>query len=111
MLEVVGFGFYLYELYSFFHRSPIFSISDGSIEIYYLRFLMLAVALPLLYIFRIAYFFDFGDALSFGLSTIFKFGNSNVYFQVKLFQYSIYILLSALLFFRLAGGIYNFIFS
>jgi hypothetical protein len=101
VFEIVGFGFYLFELYNFFHQPYLLSINGGIIEIYYLRFILLVLVLPLLYIFRLAYFFDWGDVLAYALSCIFKFNNQNVFFQVKLFQKLIYMLLSILLFFRI----------
>lgn len=107
-LELAGFIFYLYELYKFFHYSESFS-TNGSVEIYFLRLVMLFLALPLLYLFRVAYFFDCGDALCLFLSGLFKFENENTFFQVKLFYNAIYILLSILLFFDALEYIYNFL--
>ncbi len=107
-LEISGFGFYLYELYIFFHHPQVVSIYDGSMEIYLIRFIMLLLALPLLYLFRIAYFFDWGDTLSYFLSGVFKFENANTFFQVKLFYYAIYTLLSILLFLEAIDYIYKF---
>lgn len=106
-LEISGFAFYLYELYNFFHNPQAISIG-GSAEIYYLKFIMLLVALPLLYLFRIAYFFEWGEALSYFLSSVFKFENSNTFFQVKLFYYAIWALLSILLAFEVIGYVSKF---
>jgi hypothetical protein len=106
ILEISGFVFYLYELHSFFYNPQI--IYDGSAEVYFLKLIFLLLALPLLYLFRIAYFFDWGDALSSFLSGVFKFEDSNTFFQVKLFYFAIYGILSVLLFFEFIEYISKF---
>lgn len=109
ILEIPGFIFYLYEVYNFFTVPKIVSIYDGSSEIFFLRLIILLLALPLLYLFRLAYYFDWGGVLSSALSGIFKFDSKNTFFQVKLFYYAIYILLSILLFFKAVDYIYKFL--
>lgn len=99
ILEISGFIFYLYELYKFYTVPQRFSIYDFSSEILYLKFIMLLFALPLLYIFRLADFFDWGDVLD-------KDNNSN-YLQVKMFYYAINIILFIFLFFEAVEYIYK----
>lgn len=99
-LEVSGFIFYLFELYLFFHSFEYAIYSELTFYIYICRYVMLLYALPVLYLFRIAYYFDLGDALSQMLSNIYKFDNVNTFLQVKIFYYAIYVILSILLFFQ-----------
>jgi hypothetical protein len=107
--EILGLAFYFYELYNFFLNPPPVFLSDGSFEIYFLREIILLAALPLLYLFRLAYYFDWGEALSYFFSSLFKVDNSNIFFQIKLFYNATYILLSLLLFLRVISGIYRFL--
>lgn len=90
-LEISGFVFYLYETYR------LFTVPEKIIEIFYLKLIFLLLALPLLYIFRIADFFDWGDTLSYFISSVFKVEHKNIFFQVKLFYHAIYTLLFILL--------------
>lgn len=106
-LEFSGFIFYLYELYNFFYHPPIVSMYDGTLEIFYLKSVLLLLALPLLYLFRIAYFFDWEETLSHFLSMAFNFENKNAFFQVKLFYYAINTILSILLFIEFIGFVRN----
>ena len=69
-LEIGGFGFYLYELYSFFHTPISGYIYDGSPEIWALRLALLLFAFPILYIFRISYLLGWGDAFSWFLASL-----------------------------------------
>ncbi len=73
------------------------------------------MALPLLYIFRLADFFDQKCVLSNFISSVFKVDyentfsdDENQFLQVKLFYYAIYILFSILLFFETIDYIYKF---
>jgi hypothetical protein len=69
-LEIGGFGFYLYELYSFFHYPIDGYIYDGSPEIWALRLALLLFVFPILYIFRISYLLGWGDAFSWFLASL-----------------------------------------
>lgn len=69
-LEIGGFIFYLYELYSFFHYPIDGYIYDGSPEIWALRLALLLIAFPILYIFRISYLLGWGDAFSWFLASL-----------------------------------------
>ena len=98
-LEISCFIFYLYELYSFFHYPQEISLYDGSFEIFHLRLIMLLLALPLLYIYRVAYFFDLERVL---------FKEENAFMHLKLFYYAIYIILFSLLLLKIGGYVYKF---
>lgn len=95
IIEISAFAFYIYEIYAFVSGPP-----ENSVAIAMLKFIMLFLALPLLYIFRIAEFFDWGGALSFFISGVFKTDPQNNFFQVKLFYYATYALLTILLIFE-----------
>ncbi|OGZ27720.1 MAG: hypothetical protein A2365_03700 [Candidatus Nealsonbacteria bacterium RIFOXYB1_FULL_40_15] len=98
--EIVGFCFYLFELRSFLTSPQEVSLMDSTIFIYSLKSILLLIALPLLYIFRIAYFLGLEEAISYAFSIAFKFKNENTYLQVKIFYYFIYIFLSTILVIR-----------
>ena len=101
--EIFGFSFYLFEIYRFFHLGPIVFQTEGEFLVHYIKILLLFLALPLLYVYRIAYFFGWEDVFSYFLSTSFKVDTRNNYFQIKLFYNTVYILYSILLFFELLG--------
>jgi len=101
LLEILGFAFYVYEVYRLFNVT--FVIPNDPLGVSYLRAVMIILALPLLYLFRIAYFFDLGGHLSAVLSAIFKFDDKHAFFQVKLFYYAIYACLSFLLLVEVIG--------
>jgi hypothetical protein len=98
-VEIAGFIFYLFELYIFLHPSKYGYVIDSELTyyIYLCRFVFLLFALPLFYLFRIAYYFDLEDALTHFLSVIYDFDNKNGFLQVKVFYYGIYVILSILL--------------
>lgn len=96
IIEVSAFAFYIYEICVFLSGPP-----ESSVAIAMLKFIMLFLALPLLYIFRIAEFFDWGGALSFFISGVFKTdSHANNFIQVKLFYYATYTLLIILFVFE-----------
>lgn len=96
IIEISALVFYIYEIYTFVSGPP-----EHSVAIAILKFIMLFLALPLLYIFRIAEFFDWGGALSFFISGVFKTdSHANNFIQVKLFYYATYTLLTILLIFE-----------
>ncbi len=68
--ELAGFVFYLYELYSFFHTPITGYIWDGSPEIFALRLVLLVIAFPILYLFRISYLLGWGDAFAYFLASL-----------------------------------------
>lgn len=101
LLEIFGFGYYLFEFYSFFHNQQMVSLNDSSFVIFQLRLIMLIIALPLLYLFRVASFFDWDGALSNTISKMTKSENQNIFLQVKLFYHATYFLLFIILILRL----------
>jgi hypothetical protein len=97
-MEIAGFCFYLWSFYHFFHSPHTIGFDDTSYAIATLQFLMLVIALPLLYIFRIADFFEWGEGLAdFISSAIGSDDAATEYFQVKLFQRFIYAILLVLI--------------
>ena len=86
--ELVGFLYYIYELYVFLISPTQISVIDSSVILFSLRFTMLLFALPLLYLFRMGYYFDWASI------------NDNDFVQVKMFYYSVYVVLTLLLIFR-----------
>lgn len=85
-IEILGFFFYLFALYLFFHYPQEYSTYDDSYIMYSLKFIMLVVALPVLYIYQLAYYFNFEYLLPF-------FNQPNTQFEAKLFYNTINILI------------------
>lgn len=112
-LELAGFIFYLYELYSFFHYPQVGYIFDGSPEIFFLKLVLLLVAFPILYFFRISYLLGWGDAFSWFLASlnaeegepIISPGEEATYSGIVII---INFLLGILIFFRLVNFAYIF---
>jgi hypothetical protein len=104
-LDIIGFLFYLYEIWQF-HNSELIFAADGSTEIYVARFILLYISLPLLYLFRIAAFFDEDETLANFLSGLLKFENAGTYMQVKLFYYATNYLLVALVILELLSRLF-----
>lgn len=107
LLEIAGFAFYLYEVYSeWFYGEDVF-ITDDYFLLHYLKIFTLFIVLPLLYLFRIAYYFDWEESLSDFLSNVFKFENVHVHLQVKLVYYAIQIAVLGLVFFEIFERMYS----
>lgn len=99
-VEMLGFIFYLLALYLFFHYPQEYSTYNDSYLIYPLKFIMLVVALPVLYIYQLAYHFSFEHYLPF-------FNNSTTQFEAKLFYYIINILLTILFVFEVIDRVFG----
>ena len=93
--EVLALGYYVYALYSFFHY-PQIGMDGAGQGVFAVRLVFLLFAIPLLYLARIAYAIGWGDALASVFSSIYKFENQNVFFQIKLFHRAIYWMLTIL---------------
>lgn len=100
VIEVLGFLFYLYSLYMFFHYPQEYSIYNDSFFIYHLKLIMLVLALPVLYIYQLAYHFNFEDYL--------PFNQSNTQFQVKLFYYTTNFLIIIFLILEVINRFFDF---
>ncbi len=98
--EILRFSFYLFALFLFFHYPQEYSIYNDSFWIYHLKFIMLVISLPVLYIYQLAYYFNFEDYL--------PFNQSNTQFQVKLFYYTTNILITIFFILEFADKIFNF---
>lgn len=93
VIEISGFLFFLYEFWHFSQTEFIYA-TDGSMEIYFVRFVLLYIALPVLYLFQIATFLGIEESVAHILSVIFKFENSHTYTQIKMFYHvTIFLLL------------------
>jgi len=64
LIEILGFFFYLYELYVFLYYPQYYSIQDWSFAIYSFRFALVLIVLPLLYLYRVAAFFGLEPGLT-----------------------------------------------
>lgn len=101
VLDIAGFLFYLFEVYIFFHEPTTVLYTEGDFFIYFFKIIILFLALPSLYIFRIFSFFGLEDAFSYFITSILKSNNANNEFQIKLFYRTTYLLLLVLMLFRL----------
>jgi hypothetical protein len=107
LLEILGFIFYLYELARFLDAKMYFEAGNTlaatgmGMEEYGAKFAVLLVALPFLYLYRIANFFHPEDIVFGVLSHKYKFHHSHVEEQLKLFYYATFGLLAVLAFVRI----------
>jgi len=113
LLEIGGFGFYVYELYSFFHYPTGGYIYDGSPEIWALRLALLLFAFPILYFFRFSQLAGWGDAFSWFLASLSTEEGDSVVSpgeEATSFEITIIInfLLGVLIIFRLINLFYKF---
>ena len=85
--ELTGIGFYAYELYQFFHH-PWLVGSYDELVIRYLQFLILTLALPLIYLCRLAELFVGGNSIHHFLSGHNSSDHGSTFFQIKFFYYT-----------------------